>query len=235
MISFLFDRHKQERQAHCHEICDHDGDPHTVDLPDHGKKQNRADLKHERAQKRNERRGKTVVECGKEARAEDRESHKNKRASKDTEAMHRHRHQAFAVADEDHRKRTGKKLCRHEHEYTAQAKKRQAFFQNTLHLLVIARAVMVADDGRGADGIADEDGGKNEADVHHDTVSRDTVLARIFQKLNIVKHTDNAHGYVAHKFGRAVHASLADRSQLKSRFSETEKARILIINSGYLR
>ena len=227
MIFLSFDRHENKRQDDSHQIRNHDGDPNAVNIHKRRKDQNRADLEHERTQKGNKRGGQAVIQRGKEARAEDRKSHKNKRASKDTEAMHRHHHQAFAVADEDHRKRTGKKFCRHEHEYTAQAKKHKTLFQNALHLLVIARAVMVADDGRGADGISDKHSGKNEADVHHDTVRRDTVFARVFHKLNIIKHTDNAHGYVAHKFGRAVHASLTDCFQFESRFSKSKKARIL--------
>ena len=53
-----------------------------------------------------------------------------------------------------------------------------------------ACAVVVADDGGAADGIAHEDGHKQERRIHDDAISRDTVFTGKAEELVIVKNVD---------------------------------------------
>ena len=78
MIFLSFNRHKDKGKRHRHQVRDHDGDPNAVDVHKGRQDQNRADLENKRTQERNERGGQAVVQCGKEARAEDRKAHENK-------------------------------------------------------------------------------------------------------------------------------------------------------------
>lgn len=58
---------------------------------------------------------------------------------------------------------------------------------------MISGAVMIADDGGGSYGVADEGGEKNEIDIHQNTVCGDTVLTGKLYELHIVKHIYKRH------------------------------------------
>ena len=76
---------------------------------------------------------------------------------------------------------------------------------------LVFRAEVEADDGGGADGVANKDGDKDKADVHHDAVGGDAVLTQEFQKLEIIYHGYDGAGYVAHELRGAVAAGLKQR------------------------
>ncbi len=63
----------------------------------------------------------------------------------------------------------------------------QAFFEQIFQLHMISGSVMVADDRRTADGVAEEDRQKDEVDIHDRAVRCDTVLSGKFHKLDIVQ------------------------------------------------
>ena len=85
---------------------------------------------------------------------------------------------------------------------------------------------MEADDRRAADGIADVDGNENELHVHQDAVGRNAVLTDVFEQLEVVEHTDDGRGNIAHQLGRAVAAGVQQRAQLQPRSDKAQTARI---------
>ena len=95
-----------------------------------------------------------------------------------------------------------------------------------MKLAVIARAVVVAYHGGAADGVADEDGGEDHADVHHHAVGGDAVIPGVLDKLEVIEHAHKAHGHVAHEFGRAVGACPQKRLAVVVRSAEAQDAGI---------
>ena len=85
---------------------------------------------------------------------------------------------------------------------------------------------MIADDRGAADGVADEDGHKNELDVHQNAVGGDAVLANETQELEVVQHADQRGGDVAHQLGGAVAAGLQDGAQAQSGGTQVQQAGI---------
>lgn len=59
---------------------------------------------------------------------------------------------------------------------------------------MVACAVVVADDGGAADGIAHEDGHEEEGRVHDDAIGRHAVFAREAEELVVVEDVDQRHG-----------------------------------------
>jgi len=45
-----------------------------------------------------------------------------------------------------------------------------------------------------------ENGGEDHAYVHQHPIGSNAVFSGIFHQLNIVKHSDNVHRYITHKF-----------------------------------
>ena len=80
----------------------------------------------------------------------------------------------------------------------------QAFFQDVFQLRVVLGAVVEADDGGRADTQANEHGDEDEVDVHDDAVGGDAVLPGVCHELQVIEHTDQAHGEVAHQLRGAV-------------------------------
>lgn len=80
------------------------------------------------------------------------------------------RKQLRVVAHKDAGERGGKQEgCGGQHE-ACTACQQHAFFQHVFKFYVISRAVVVADDGRGADGVADVDSDKDKLYIHQHTV-----------------------------------------------------------------
>ena len=75
----------------------------------------------------------------------------------------------------------------------------QPLHQQVSQLRVIPRAVVVADDGRTADGIADVNRDKNELHIHQYAIRRHAVLAQKAHQLCVVQHPNQRAGNVAHQ------------------------------------
>ena len=67
---------------------------------------------------------------------------------------------------------------------------------------------MVADNGRAADGKAEERGHEYEIHIHHDRIRGNSLLADQAHELDIVQDRNNRRGNVAHQLGRAVCAGV---------------------------
>ena len=93
-----------------------------------------------------------------------------------------------------------------------------------VQLGVVACAVVVADDGGAADGIAYEDGHKQERRIHDDAISRDAVFAGKAEELVIVKNVDQRHGKVGHQLRGAVDAGAADDAAVPLGAAQMDRA-----------
>ena len=93
-----------------------------------------------------------------------------------------------------------------------------------VQLGVVACAVVVADDGGAADGIAHEDGHKQERRIHDDAISRDTVFTGKAEQLVIVKNVDQRHGKIGHQLRGAVDAGAADDAAVPLGAAQMDRA-----------
>ena len=82
---------------------------------------------------------------------------------------------------------------------------------------------MVADDGGAADGIAHEDGHKQERRVHDDAISRDTVFTGKAEEL-VVQDVDQRHGRIGHQLRGAVDAGAADDAAVPLGAAQIDRA-----------
>lgn len=108
--------------------------------------------------------------------------------------------------------------------HAADGHQQDAFPQEIFQLTVVLRAVVEADHRRAADGVADEDGYEDELDVHQNAVGGDAVLADQAHELEIVEHTYQGGGDVAHQLGGAVAAGLEDGAQTQGGGPQAQQA-----------
>ena len=79
---------------------------------------------------------------------------------------------------------------------------------------------------RSADGIADEGSGEDHAHVHHHAIGCHPVFSGVAQQLDVVEHSHQIHGHIAHKLRRAVDTGTEHHSDLKIGFSQPQEAGI---------
>ena len=84
-------------------------------------------------------------------------------------------------------------------------------------------AVVVADDRRDGDGIAEEKCLEDEVDVHQNTVGIHAVFPGNRHELHIVEHADERGRKVADHLARAVVAGLAEGAEVKARTREAQR------------
>ena len=82
---------------------------------------------------------------------------------------------------------------------------------------------MVAHDGGGAHGIADEDGYEDHGDVHQHPVGRHPVLPGVPQELHVIQHTHHGHGDVGNELRGPVAAGLRHGPALKPGAAQTQE------------
>ena len=140
--------------------------------------------------------------------------------------MHRHPAQGIVIPHEQPCHRSGQSLGHAHHGKAAHAHQQNTFPQQVLQLAPVARAEMIADDGRAADGIADEHGGEDELHVHQHAESRHAVLPRQPQQLEVIQHAHHRGGHVADQLRRAVAAGLQDRPQLQLCLCQLQQAAV---------
>ena len=108
--------------------------------------------------------------------------------------------------------------------HAADGHQQGAFPQEVFQLTVVLRAVVEADHRRAADGVADEDGYEDELDVHQNAVGGDAVLADQAHELEVVEHTHQGGGDVAHQLGGAVAAGLENGAQTQCGGPQAQQA-----------
>ncbi len=90
---------------------------------------------------------------------------------------------------------------------------------------MIGGTITEGNDGRTSDGIADKNRHKNKLHVHQHPVCRHAVVSvEILEKLEIIQHTDQRGGDVAHQFGGTVAARLQDGAELQARPGQAQAA-----------
>ena len=99
-----------------------------------------------------------------------------------------------------------------------------------VHLGVVARAVMEADDGCAAHRIAHEHRHKQEGSVHDDAVSRHAVFSGKPQQLEVIQDIDQRHGKVGHQLGRAVDAGIPQHAAVKLCSAQVQAAGIAVVD-----
>lgn len=101
MVFFLPEEEKRSCDEQRERFGDGDGEPDAVDAEKLRQEKYRGDLDDERAQKRDERAGRAVVEPREERRAEDIEAADEERERIDAQRVDRHVAQLRVVADEN--------------------------------------------------------------------------------------------------------------------------------------
>ena len=95
---------------------------------------------------------------------------------------------------------------------------------------MVARAVMEADDGCAAHGIAHKHRHKQEGRVHDDAVSRHAVFSGKPQQLEVIQDIDQRHGKAGHQLGRAVDAGIPQHAAVKLRAAQVQAAGIVVVD-----
>ncbi len=135
-----------------------------------------------------------------------------------------HLHQPLVIAHKDVGQRRGQQPGQGRHRHAHPRHKAQALLEDVAHLGGILRAIVVADDGGGADGVADENSEEDKIDVHEHTVGGHAVLSRQPQELEVEEHTDHRAGNTAHHLGRTVGTGLNQGLDLHFRGAQTQNA-----------
>ena len=85
---------------------------------------------------------------------------------------------------------------------------------------------METDNRRRPNGIPDKHRHENHTYVHQYPVRRNAVFARVFQKLYVHHHADNAHGCAVDEFRNAVGRGFYERLSVEPRFAEAQDAAV---------
>ena len=99
-----------------------------------------------------------------------------------------------------------------------------------MHLGAVARAVMEADDGCAAHGIAHEHRHKQEGSVHDDAVSRHAVFSGKPQQLEVIQDIDQRHGKVGHQLRRTVDTGIPQHAAVKLCSAQVQAAGIVVVD-----
>ena len=209
-----------------------DGEPDAVDVQPPRQQQDRRDLKHQRPQERNERAVRAVVQPGEERRAENVEAEDEERDGVDAQGVDRHIVQRCIVAHKEVGDRAGKGHGSAGHDEAHEHGDDQALAQEAFELRMVLCAVVVADDRRDGDGIAEEKCLEDEVDVHQNAVGAHAVLLRDGHELHVVENADERAGEIAHHLARAVTAGPPKRTQVKAWPSEPQRRVVLAQEVG---
>lgn len=198
MIALLFCRKEKNGNRQSERFGNDDRQPDAAYPKQKRQDQHGGNLEYERAQERDRRGYRTVIEGGKEGGAPHVDAHHQKGEGIQPESVAGHLKQPGIVTDEDTHQRAGEDLRQHRENDAGSAHEKQAFFEQVFQLRMVLCAVMVADDGRAADRVAEEDRHKDEVDIHDDTIGRDAVLPRELHQLEVIKDVDDGHRKVRH-------------------------------------
>lgn len=190
MIFFTARKEQRSRNEQRERFGNGDGKPDAIDPEQLWKEQHGGDLNDERAQERNERAGRAVVEPREKRRTEDVEAADEEREGIDAQRVDRHVAELRVVADENVGDGPGEQDGRGSHGKAREERNGQAFFEQALELRVVLRAVVIADDRRDRDGVAKEKGHEDEADIHQNAVGADAVFLRDGHETDVVEYAD---------------------------------------------
>ena len=98
MISFPHLCKEEHRHKCGHQLSHNNGDPDAINAKDQRQQQDGCDLEYQGTQERNQCGDQSVVQCGKEGRAEDGHSREEEREGENAETAQRHIQQSGIVA-----------------------------------------------------------------------------------------------------------------------------------------
>ena len=94
------------------------------------------------------------------------------------------------------------------HYHRNHADELQALAVEVVDLFAVIGTIVVADDGRTAEGVAHIHGNEQEAGVHDDAVGGHAVFPGKAQQLVVVQDVHQRHGQVGHQLGGAIDAGV---------------------------
>ena len=207
-----------------------DGQPHAINAPQGGQEEQRGHLEQKRAQKRDECTCHAVAQCGEEGGCIDVEALDEEAQRIQPERAAGQRQQLDIVAHKDVRHMGDDDHGRRRHGHRHHGDQAQALLVEVMHLGVVARAVMEADDGRAAHGIAHEHCHEQESGIHDDAVSRHAVFPDQPQQLEVIQDIDQRHGKAGHQLRRAIDAGIPQHATIKLRSAQVQTAGVAAVD-----
>ena len=202
------------------------GPPDAVHIQQQRQDQHGAGLEHHGPQEGDNGGSEAVVEGRKEGGGEDVEARQQEGEGEEPEGVGGEGEERRVISHKEpgqglrqHNGRQGQHHAGHPHE-------QGALPQHILQLSVVARAEVVADDGAAADGVANEDGHKDELHIHQHPVGGDAVLSHIAQKLEVVEDAHQGGGDVAHELRGAVGAGPQQGADLQPGGDQVQQAAV---------
>ena len=86
---------------------------------------------------------------------------------------------------------------------------------------MVSSTVVVSDDRRASDGIAEKYSRKEEVNIHDRAVCSNAVFSGKPDKLEVIQGIYHRHGQIRHQLGRAVGACLSQDPFVKMRFPKS--------------
>ena len=179
---------------------DHRG-PDPVQPKQQGHQQHHPAPEQQRAQEGEQGRHHPVAQGGKEGGGINIDTAEQIAQRKQAEALHGHLQQLRVVSHKGKGQGIAQSLRDHHHRSRGHPDDPQALAEHAFQLALIVRAVVVADNGRAADGKAQKCGHKDKIHIHHHRVGRHAQLTYHAHQLEIIQNADHRGGDVAHQFG----------------------------------
>lgn len=173
--------------------------PQAVDAQNGRYHKDGGNLQNQRPQEGNGGGDRAVVQGREHRGGEDIQSHTEECRTVEPEGMDRQFIESRVIPHKEPGKRPGQKKCPHAHSNAGNHHERNAFAEHILHLAFVVRPIVIADNGRGADGIANEHGDKEEAHIHNHPVGGHAVLPQEFEQLEIIDHGGDGAGDIGHQ------------------------------------
>ena len=124
------------------------------------------------------------------------------------------------IADKNHCHRIRQGLSQNGNDYPGCPNDKEALSQDTAHLHVILRSVVIAYDRGDSHRISYKECHEQEIHIHYDSICRHTVFSRNRNELEVVQNADEGHGYAGNEFAYSV--GCCSHQWLKSSIRFTE-------------
>lgn len=150
----------------------------------------------------------TVVERGEERRPPYVYAHHQEREGVQTEAVARHGIQFDIVSGKNFHQRCGEQFGKCGQNDAGNAQQNDTLAKQAFEFVMIGGTVVIADNRRTAEGIAEENCHKDEIDIHDDAIGGNTVFARDLHQSEIIQNADERSGKVGDHFAGTVGTSV---------------------------
>ena len=206
-----------------------DRQPDAVDVQDGGQDQHGGDLEHQSAQEGDQRTGHAIAQRREEGGRIHVEAHDEEAQRVQPEGAGGQLQQLRVIAHEDPGDERNDEHGSQGHGHGHHRDEPQALLVKVVHLGMVACAVVEADNGGAAHGVAHIHGHEQEGGIHDDAVSGHAVFAGQPQQLVIVQDVYQRHGQVGHQLGGTVDAGIPQDSAVELRFTQVQAAGIVVV------